>query len=200
MSNREIEKLEREIASLTARLNRLRNDAAPRPVPDYRFATLSGEVMLLDLFGGKQRLLAIHNMGQGCRYCTLWADGFNGMLAHLESAMSVVLLSRDPPQLQRDFANSRNWRFRLASHGGGDYIREQTVMEDADNMPGVVVYERSGDQVFRKNSAVFGPGDLYCSMWHMLALAGIDEGEWTPQYRYWTPPAKMDDGGHNLLG
>ena len=98
MSNREIEKLEREIASLTARLNRLRNDAAPRPVPDYRFATLSGEVMLLDLFGGKQRLLAIHNMGQGCRYCTLWADGFNGMLAHLESAMSVVLLSRDPPR------------------------------------------------------------------------------------------------------
>ena len=90
MSNREIEKLEREIASLTARLNRLRNDAAPRPVPDYRFATLSGEFMLLDLFGGKQRLLAIHNMGQGCRYCTLWADGFNGMLAHLESAMSVV--------------------------------------------------------------------------------------------------------------
>ena len=72
-------------------------------------------------------------------------------------------------------------------------------MKDADNMPGVVVYERSGDQVFRKNSAVFGP-DLYCSMWHLLALAGIDKGEWTPQYRYWTPPAKMDDGGQNLLG
>jgi len=30
------------------------------------------------------------------------------------------------------------WRFKLASHGGGDYISEQTVMEGADNMPGVI--------------------------------------------------------------
>ena len=199
MSKQEIAELEREIFNLTAKLNRLRKETAPQPVPDYRFSTLSGEVTLLDLFGDKRRLLAIHNMGQGCRYCTLWADGFNGMLAHLESVMSVVLLSRDPPQLQRDFANSRDWRFRLASHGGGRYIREQTVMEDNDNMPGAVLYERSGDQVFRKNAALFGPGDLYCSLWNLLALAGIDEDEWTPQFRYWTPPAKMDDGGKNLI-
>ena len=199
MSNHEIADLERQIANLTAKLNRLRQDAVRQPVPVYRFATLSGEVTLLELFGGRERLLAIHNMGQGCRYCTLWADGFNGLLSHLESVMSVVLLSRDPPRFQRDFANSRHWRFRLASHGGGDYIREQTVMEGADNMPGAVVYERSGDRAFRRSRAVFGPGDPYCSQWHLLALAGIDEGEWTPQYRYWTPPATMDDGGKNLL-
>ena len=199
MSDQEITNLERQIAELTARLNGLRKDATPEPVPDYRFATLSGEVTLLDLFGDRQRLLAIHNMGQGCRYCTLWADGFNGLLGHLESVMSVVLLSKDAPRLQRDFASSRHWRFRLASHGGGDYIREQTVMKDADNVPGAVIYERSDDRVFRRNSAVFGPGDLYCSMWNLLALAGIGTDEWTPQYRYWRRPAKMDDGGQNLL-
>ena len=128
------------------------------------------------------------------------AMGFvEGNPSIMVSVMSVVLLSRGPPQFQRNFANSRNWRFRLASHGGGAYIREQTVMEGADNMPGAVVYERSDDQVCRKSSAVFGPGDLYCSLWHLLALAGIDECDWTPQYRYWTPPAKMDDGGKNLL-
>ena len=201
MSSQEIVELEQQIAQLTARLNRLRKEAAPKPapVPDYRFQTLSGEVTLLDLFGDRQRLLTIHNMGQGCRYCTLWADSFNGLLAHLESVMSVVLLSRDPPPLQRDFASSRHWRFRLASHGGGDYIREQTVMEGADNIPGAVVYERSGNDVFRRSSAVFGPGDLYCSMWNLLALAGIGTDEWTPQYRYWTRSVQMDDGGENLL-
>ena len=199
MSDPRITELEQQILELTGKLNELRKEAEPRPVPDYRFETLSGEVSLLDLFAGKEQLLAIHNMGHGCRYCTLWADGFNGLLAHLETAMSVVLLSRDPPQLQRDFASSRNWRFRLASHGGGRYISEQTVMEGMDNMPGAVVYERSGDQVFRKNSAVFGPGDLYCSFWPLLALAGMDLSQWTPQYRYWTPPATMDDGGENLL-
>ncbi len=199
MSDPRITELEQQILELTGKLNELRKKAAPQPVPDYRFETLSGEVSLLDLFAGKEQLLAIHNMGHGCRYCTLWADGFNGLLAHLETAMSVVLLSRDPPQLQRDFASSRNWRFRLASHGGDRYISEQTVMEGMDNMPGAVVYERSDDQVFRKNSAVFGPGDLYCSFWPLLALAGMDLSQWTPQYRYWTPPATMDDGGENLL-
>ena len=199
MADNDIAALERQIFELTAQLNALRRKSDPRPVPDYRFATLTGEVTLLDLFADCDRLLAIHNMGQGCRYCTLWADGFNGMLAHLEDAMSVVLLSGDPPALQRDFANSRNWRFRLASHGGGEYIKEQTVMGGSDNMPGAVLYERRGDQVLRKNSCVFGPGDLYCSLWNLLGLAGLGEAEWTPQYRYWRPPGKMDDGGANLL-
>lgn len=199
MADNDIAALERQIFELTAQLNALRRKNDPRPVPDYRFATLTGEVTLLDLFAGRDRLLAIHNMGQGCRYCTLWADGFNGMLAHLEDAMSVVLLSGDPPALQRDFANSRNWHFRLASHGGGEYIKEQTVMGGSDNMPGAVLYERRGDQVLRKNSCVFGPGDLYCSLWNLLGLTGLGEAEWTPQYRYWRPPGKMDDGGANLL-
>ena len=113
--------------------------------------------------------------------------------------MSVVLLSPDPPQLQRDFANSRNWRFRLASHKGGPYIREQTVMDGMDNMPGAVFYQRSDDQVLRKNSTVFGPGDRFCSLWHLLALAGLEEAGWTPQFRYWKPPATLDDGGNNRL-
>jgi predicted dithiol-disulfide oxidoreductase (DUF899 family) len=52
-------------------------------VRNYTFTTIDGETSLLDMFGGKDRLLLIHNMGQGCRYCTLWADGFNGFLPHL---------------------------------------------------------------------------------------------------------------------
>ena len=82
--------------------------------PAPRFETLDGERSLLDLFAGRDKLLAIHNMGQGCRYCTLWADGINPFLPHLEAAMSVVLLSKDPPETQRRFANSRGWRFRTA--------------------------------------------------------------------------------------
>ncbi len=199
MTDQDITDLEKQIAELTTTLNEARSKLTPVPVPDYSFQTLEGEVSLLDLFGGRDVLLAIHNMGQGCRYCTLWADGFNGLLPHLESAMAVVLLSRDPPALQRDFAGSRNWRFRLASHGGGDYISEQTVMSGVDNMPGAVVYKRSGDRVFRWSSAVFGPGDLYCSMWNLLGLAGLGGDAWTPQFRYWTRPEQLDDGGENVI-
>ncbi len=198
MADAEISAVEKQIYELTAKLNELRKSNAGDEVRNYPFATINGESSLLDLFGDRKQLLLIHNMGQGCRYCTLWADGFNGFVKHLESVMSVVLVSKDAPGLQRQFANSREWRFRLASHGGGDYISEQTVMEGSDNMPGAVVYERDGDKITRKNSCIFGPGDLYCSMWSLLGLAGIGEGDWTPQYVYWQRPEKMDDGGANL--
>jgi predicted dithiol-disulfide oxidoreductase (DUF899 family) len=199
MSSERIIELERNIGELMAELNALRKSSPGTPVPNYTFATLTGQVSLLELFGGKDKLLAIHNMGQGCRYCTLWADGFNGLLAHLESALCVVLLSKDLPEVQRRFANARGWRFRLASHGGGAYIREQSVFNGDDNFPGAVVYERDGDAILRKNSCVFGPGDLYCSMWSLLGLAGLGEEEWTPQYTYWQRPAELDDGGANVL-
>jgi predicted dithiol-disulfide oxidoreductase (DUF899 family) len=74
-------------------------------------------------------------MGQGCRYCTLWADGFNGFVQHIESTISMVLVSKDPPILQRKFANSRGWKFRLASHGGDEYIQEQSVMKNSKICP-----------------------------------------------------------------
>ena len=199
MSSERIVELERNIGELIAELNALRKTNPGTPVPNYTFATLTGQVTLLELFGGKDKLLAIHNMGQGCRYCTLWADGLNGLLAHLESALSVVLLSKDPPEVQRRFGNARGWRFRLASHGGGAYIREQSVVNGDENFPGAVVYERDGDAILRKNSCVFGPGDLYCAMWSLLGLAGLDEEEWTPQYTYWQRPAELDDGGANVL-
>ncbi len=195
----EIKDIEQQIYRLNEKLSQLRKATPANPVPNYTFNTLDGDVSLLALFGDQDKLLVIHNMGQGCRYCMLWADGFNGFLPHLESAMSVVLVSKDAPQLQRQYANSRGWRFRLASHGGGSYIREQTVTEGEVNSPGAVFYERKGAEIFRKNSAEFGPGDIFCSMWGLLGLAGMGEEDWTPQYNYWKRPLKLDDGGLNVL-
>lgn len=195
-----IAELEGQIFTLTAELQALRKTAPASPVRNYAFATLDGETDLLSLFGEQSQLLAIHNMGQGCRYCTLWADGFNGLLPHLESAFSVVLVSKDAPAVQRRFAASRGWGFRLASHGGGDYIAEQTVMPGESNMPGAVLYERDGDRILRKNSAIFGPGDQYCAFWSLLGLAGLGAEDFTPQFRYWQRPDALDDGGANVVG
>jgi len=198
MANDRIRELEEQIFALTAELHELRRQEPGEAVDDYTFATVDGERSLSDLFGDKSQLLMIHNMGQGCRYCTLWADGFNGLLPHLESALAVVLVSKDDPELQRRFANSRGWRFRLASHGGGAYMREQVAEAEFDNMPGAAVYEKSDGRILRKNSCVFGPGDLYCSQWNLLALAGLSEAQWTPQFSYWQRPRQLDDGGANL--
>jgi predicted dithiol-disulfide oxidoreductase (DUF899 family) len=197
--NDDIKHIEQQIYNLNAKLTELRKANPSEQVPNYTFKTLEGETTLLDMFGEKDKLLLIHNMGQGCRYCMLWADGFDGFLPHLESVMSVTLVSKDPPELQRQYANSRGWRFRLASHGGGAYIKEQSVTPGEANAPGAVVYERVRDGIFRKNSSEFGPGDIFCSMWGLLGLAGMGEAEWTPQYNYWKRPLKLDDGGLNVL-
>jgi len=195
----DIKRIEKQIYDLNVKLTELRKTNPPTKVKDYRFTTLAGETTLLELFGDKDKLLVIHNMGQGCRYCTLWADGFNGFLPHLESTMGVALVSKDTPEIQRKFASSRGWRFQLASHGGGAYIEEQTVTDGQVNSPGVVLYQRVGDDIFRKNSSEFGPGDVFCSMWSLLGLAGLSDQDWTPQYNYWKPPVKLDDGGLNVL-
>jgi predicted dithiol-disulfide oxidoreductase (DUF899 family) len=194
----ELQKAEKELFELTQKVNQLRKDTKPTPVKNYTFKTQEGETTLLQLFGDKEILFLIHNMGQGCRYCTLWADGMNGFVSHLESQFALALVSKDDPKLQRQFANSRGWRFKMASHGGGEYIKEQTVSPEGPNMPGLVCYIRKGDQIFKKNSAIFGPGDEFCTQWNILSLAGISSEGWTPQFNYWKRPEKMDDGGQNL--
>ena len=194
------EKLEMEIMEKAQALAALRQAEQGAEVEDYTFETNNGEIRLSDLFAGAERLLMIHNMGQGCRYCTLWADGINGVLDHLEDAMAVVLVSKDPPELQRRMALDRGWKFRTASHGGGDYMAEQCAMGEHANMPGAAVYQRQGGKIMRRGRTGFGPGDLYSPMWHFLSLAGIGMSDWTPQFYYWARPDKMDDGGENLSG
>ena len=194
----EIKQTEEEIYKLVQKLEKLRNDSVPAPVKNYPFKDLNGEVSLLELFAGKEILFMIHNMGQGCRYCTLWADGLNAFLPHLEDQFSVVLVSKDNPETQRKFANSRNWRFRMASHKESPYIQEQNVEPAKTNSPGLVCYVRKGNEIYKKNSSVFGPRDLFCSQWHVLSLAGVTEDNWVPQFNYWERPTQMDDGEKNL--
>jgi predicted dithiol-disulfide oxidoreductase (DUF899 family) len=198
--NEEIRALETEIHELSQKLAALRKAAEPEEVPDFTFQTLTGPVKLSALFAGKDILFAVHNMGQGCRYCTLWADGLNAFLPHLEDRFSVVLLSKDSPEIQQRFAHSRGWRFRMASHAGSTYAADQTVTPGEPDMPGIVCYLREGGKILRKNASEFGPGDEFCSIWHVLALAGYGEDNWTPQYSYWKKPDSkdMDDGGRDV--
>ena len=196
MSQADIKKLETEIFELTKKLGALKKDAVGEEISDYTFESENGSTQLSDMFGDKDKLLLIHNMGQGCRYCTTWADGLNGFLPHLESVFSVALVSKDAPELQRRFANERGWRFRTFSHGGGKYLEEQSVGEG--NSPGAVFYEKKDGKIFRKNAVGFGPYDLYCSIWNFLALGGYGVENFTPQYNYWKRPEKMCDGGENL--
>lgn len=194
----EAQKLEFEIMQKAQQLAALRAKESGEEVADYTFKTLSGDTTLSGLFAGRDRLLMIHNMGEGCRYCTLWADGINGVLPHLEDSMAVTLVSKDPPETQRRMALDRGWNFHLASHGGGAYMTEQCAMGEHPNMPGATIYERDGTKIIRRGQTAFGPGDLYSPLWHFLSLAGVGANDWTAQFNYWSRPKELDDGGENV--
>ena len=63
----EAEKLEFEIMEKAQKLAALRQQDGGVEVSDYAFQTLAGATSLSGLFAGRERLLMIHNMGQGCR-------------------------------------------------------------------------------------------------------------------------------------
>lgn len=67
---------------------------------DYSLKDWNGrDVKLSRLFGKNNDLILVHNMGRQCPYCTLWADGFNGLVKHLEDRASFVVVSPDPPEI-----------------------------------------------------------------------------------------------------
>ncbi len=97
----------------------MKTKTAREKVEDYELIGWGNKkVRLSSLFGEKDELFLIHNMGQGCPYCTMWAYGFDGVLPHLEDRAAFAVVSPDPPSVQQKFATGRGWRFKMLSGKG----------------------------------------------------------------------------------
>ncbi len=105
-----------QIQALRHKMHEIREASEPEFVAEYTFAIPGGSSDLADLFGTKNDLIVIHNMGASCPNCTLWADGFNGIYPHLADRAAFVVCSPDPPDAQYRFAAGRGWRFPMISH------------------------------------------------------------------------------------
>lgn len=172
---------EHDILQAKQRLVELRRKLPPQPFPDYAFRTWDGStVHLSDLFGDKKDLILVHNMGKACNYCTMWADGLNGVLDRLESRAAFVVFSPDEPEVQQRFAQERGWDFRMVSPGDPSFNREAGFEQDGEPMPGVSVFYREGDQVLRVSETEFGPGDDFCAVWHLFDLLRDGPDGWEP--------------------
>ena len=182
---REIETLEEEVLERQEKLAEMKRQLPPQEVQDYKLKTPIGPVRLSDLFTGKPDLIVIHNMGKSCAYCTLWADGFNGVRGHLESRAGFVVVSPDPPDVQQEFARGRGWNFRMASGDGTSFIEDMGFRSEKGWKPGVSTFHRSKDgKISRIARAQFGPGDPFCGVWHLFALLKDGAADWRPKYKY----------------
>lgn len=181
----DIEKLEAELVSRQQKLAELKRALPPQTVQDYVLSGWEGTIRLSELFQGKSDLIVIHNMGKGCRYCTLWADGFNGVREHLENRAGFAVISPDKPDAQRAFAESRGWRFRMASGQGSRFIEDMGFRDAKGWRPGVSTFSKGSDGAIQRIArAGFGPYDPFCGVWHLVGLLKDGEGGWEPQYGY----------------
>ncbi|MBO1912577.1 DUF899 family protein, partial [Microvirga sp. 3-52] len=109
--------------------------------------------------------------GKSCSYCTMWADGFNGIYHHLIDQASFVVASPDAPEVQENFAAERKWRFPMISVKESLFTKELGFQKGKSMLPGVSTF-RKDDQglIYLHAQAPFGPGDDYCVTWSLFDL------------------------------
>ncbi len=174
-----------EIAALRRKMRETQEAAEPEAVRDYEFATPGKTVLLSALFGDKDELFVIHNMGSKCPYCTLWADGYNGIYHHLANRAGFVVASPDAPALQQRFAASRGWRFPMVSHQGTSFAADMGYRAaDGGWLPGISVLRREHGRILRVSDTGFSPGDDFCALWHIFDLLPAGAGDWQPKFTY----------------
>ncbi len=182
----QIQSAERDLLKQIAKVGALKRKAKPEPVEDAEFVGAGGKpVQLSQLFGNREEMIVIHNMGRSCPYCTMWADGFNGQLAHLENRAAFVVVSPDAPDRQAEFAKSRGWGFRMVSDPKGRFSSAVGYGSDGGIHPGMSTLRRSGDgSIERIAHSPFGPGDPYNAAFNMIDLLPGGASAWSPRFKY----------------
>jgi len=147
---------------------------------EYLFEGPKGRQTLADLFEGRSQLIVYHfmfgpNDKAGCTQCSLRADGFNGINAHLKHRdVTMICVSRAPYEKLVAYKARMGWNFPWVSSGGTDFNFDYHVsftppetaakkasynytIQDPDNA------EREGHSVFfkDKNGDVFHTYSCY---------------------------------------
>jgi predicted dithiol-disulfide oxidoreductase (DUF899 family) len=165
----------KEIEALRAKMRDLQEAVEPEAVDDYEFAAA----------GDNDTLIAIHNMGKSCPACTMWADGYNGLIAHLQSRAAFVVTTPDDPKTQAEFAKSRGWRFRMLSHQGSNFADDMGYRgQQGGFLPGISVFQKKDGRIVRVSDQRLGPGDDFCSVYHFFDMIPEGPAEWRPRFTY----------------
>ncbi|MHA1443868.1 MAG: DUF899 family protein [Candidatus Hodarchaeales archaeon] len=179
----EIFVLDTEIKEKDIQLSLLKKELAFLEVQEYTFEFIDGTITLSELFHDKEDLIVIHNMGKHCAYCTMWADGFNGVLPHIQDRTSFVVISPNSPVIQKEFSDSRGWKFSMVSAQSSTFIKDMGFeLEDGKYMPGVSFFHKDNKgKIIRTGKDFFGPGDVYSSPWQLFKFLKRGINNWSPK-------------------
>ncbi len=175
--------IDSELTALRTELRALRMQIAAAGVHEYEFMRPDrSTVTLSQLFGAHDDLLIVHNMGEQCQYCALWADGFTGFARHLTERCAFVLASPDSPESIAQQVALRGWNYTVVSDGGTTFNFDMGFEpKPGARYPGVSSFHRASDgSIARVSSAFFGPGDQFCSIWPLFDLFADGHKSFSP--------------------
>jgi predicted dithiol-disulfide oxidoreductase (DUF899 family) len=176
--DKKLQEIELELAKNRRKMLKVLGKMAKMEVQDYVFKNRNGEdVKFSELFGDKEDLILIHNMGRQCKYCTMWADGFNGIFSHIQNRAGFALVSPDSHEVQREFADSRGWKFPMFSGADSTFIKDMGYVTDkGEYWPGASAFHKDENgNIKRISKTYFGPGDYFCSVWHFFDMLPAEE-------------------------
>ena len=170
---------------------------------DYFFQSEKGDETLSDLFAGRSQLIIYHFMfgpdwEEGCKSCSLIAEGFDGPDIHLaQRDVTFLAASRAPLAKLLSFRDRMGWTFQWVSSLGTDFNRDFQVSFTEDEISGEVYYnyktgkfpmtEAPGLSVFARDP----DGSIYHT--YSCFARGLDALMGTYQYLDLVPKGRDED-------
>jgi predicted dithiol-disulfide oxidoreductase (DUF899 family) len=157
-------------------------------------------VRLSELFERPDQTLVLMHFMYGkkqakpCPMCTLWADGYDGIVPHLRQRVSFAVLVAGDPGAFAEYARSRAWRnLRIVGAAGSD-LKQRLGFEQPDGAqwPGASVFRKHADGTLVHTYSVnadLAPGqlrgmDLLSPFWSFLDLTPEGRGDFMPKRSY----------------
>jgi predicted dithiol-disulfide oxidoreductase (DUF899 family) len=169
---------------------------------DYVFDSDRGKVKLLDMFEGRRQLIVYHFMfapgvggwpTAGCVGCSMFMDQV-GHPAHFHARdTSFYIASRGPVANLQAYKKRMGWDFPWVSSGGNDFNVDFGVTTQKGEQPGLSVFLRDGEAVYRTYFSTGRGLEALGSVWTFLDLTPLgrqEEWEDSPKGRRQTPPYK----------
>lgn len=184
----EIQRLENEINAKKAELAKLISETNSTLVKDYSFLAPNNiDIQLSELFEDKDELIVVFYMGYQCKYCTLWADGYNGLYEHLSDRTTFVVVSHETPLFQQELRKDRNWKFPMFSRANNTFAEDlgfTKIDEENRPLPGIASFLKKEGEIYLHHKTFFGPGDNFCIFWDIMNILPKGINNWVPQYNY----------------
>jgi predicted dithiol-disulfide oxidoreductase (DUF899 family) len=158
-------------------------------------------VRLSELFSAPDRALVVQHAMYGkaqttpCPMCTMWVDGLNAVLPHIERNADYVVAAAAEPEALRAHARARGWtNVRLLSCGDNTFQYDLAAEDEEGNQNSTVsvfTLDRDGtprhvyschpqmaDDIAERGI------DLLSPVWHVLDLTPHGRGDWYAELRY----------------